>query len=220
MIVAVIGEKGGTGKTTVSTNLAGMRACDGRDVLVVDADRQGSASYWAEARGGKGLKAVACVQKFGEGLARAVKDMARRYEDIVIDIGAGDSKEIEGALRVADKAIIPVQPAGLDVWTLGLLDDRIAEAKAVNGGLTAYVVLNRASTNPRDGDTRQAHDAISKCENIQVADVVIRDRVSFRRSAPAGMVVSEYRPSDAKALEEMTRLYKIAFEEGASANGS
>ena len=45
MIVAVLGEKGGTGKTTLATNLAGMRAAEGRDVLIIDADRQGSASY-------------------------------------------------------------------------------------------------------------------------------------------------------------------------------
>ena len=66
MIVAVLGEKGGTGKTTFSTNLAGMRSATGRDVLVVDADRQGSASYWAEAREEAGLTSVSCVQKFGD----------------------------------------------------------------------------------------------------------------------------------------------------------
>ena len=79
MIVAVLGEKGGTGKTTFATNLAGMRAGAGRDVLIVDADRQGSASYWAEARERQEVAAVASVQKFGTGLVRAVADMARRY---------------------------------------------------------------------------------------------------------------------------------------------
>ena len=98
MIVAVLGEKGGTGKTTFATNLAGMRAGAGRDVLIVDADRQGSASYWAEARERQEVAAVASVQKFGTGLVRAVADMARRYADVVIDIAAGDSREIEGAL--------------------------------------------------------------------------------------------------------------------------
>jgi Mrp family chromosome partitioning ATPase len=47
MIVAILGEKGGTGKTTLAVNLAGLRATEGRDVLLLDADRQGSASYWA-----------------------------------------------------------------------------------------------------------------------------------------------------------------------------
>src|SRR5919199_2858947 len=99
MIIAVLGEKGGTGKTTFATNLAGMRAAAGRDVLILDADRQGSASYWAEKREKHDVPSVTSVQKFGTGLMRAVSDMARRYGDIVIDIAAGDSREIEGALR-------------------------------------------------------------------------------------------------------------------------
>jgi chromosome partitioning protein len=91
MIVAVLGEKGGTGKTTLATNLAGMRAAEGRDVLIIDADRQGSASYWAEKRTEThpDLPTVQSVQKFGGGLQLAVRDMARRYADLIIDAGAG-----------------------------------------------------------------------------------------------------------------------------------
>src|SRR4051812_42711656 len=103
MIVAVLGEKGGTGKTTFATNLAGMRAGAGGDVLIVDADRQGSASYWAEAGEKREVASVAWVKKFGTGLVGAFADMARRYSDIVIDIAAGDSREIEGALRTAGR---------------------------------------------------------------------------------------------------------------------
>src|SRR5215470_17085985 len=69
MIIAVLGEKGGTGKTTLATNLAGMRAAANRDVLIIDADRQGSASYWTEKRDDlhASLPTVHCVQKFGNG---------------------------------------------------------------------------------------------------------------------------------------------------------
>jgi chromosome partitioning protein len=215
MIVAVLGEKGGTGKTTLATNLAGMRASDGqgRDVLIVDADRQGSACYWAEKRSDKHpqLCAVQSVQKFGEGLMRTVRDMERRYEDILIDAGAGDSREIESALRVADMAIIPVQPAGLDVWTLGLIDDRVGEALAVNERLQAYVVLNRASSNPKDNDADEAREAIEGCAHLRLAKAMICDRVAVKRAAPAGLTVIEYKPFDAKAAAEMQQLYVLAF---------
>jgi chromosome partitioning protein len=220
VIVAVLGEKGGTGKTTFSTNLAGMRSATGRDVLVVDADRQGSSSYWAEAREEKGLTSVSCVQKFGDGLARAIKDMSRRYDDVVIDIASGDSREIDGALRVADMVIIPVQPSGIDVWTLGLLDDRISEAKQGNKKLTAHVVINRASTNPRDKDAKDAIDAMAGCGTLNITDVVVRDRVSIKRAVPAGITASEYRPVDDKAALEMTELYKLAFGENGYKNGN
>jgi chromosome partitioning protein len=215
MIVAVLGEKGGTGKTTFATNLAGLRASDGQrcDVLLLDADRQGSASYWAEKRGTAHahLAPVQSVQKFGEGLMRTVRDMARRYSDLIIDAGAGDSREVESALRVADVAIIPVQPAGLDVWTLGLIDDRVGEAQAVNPALAAYVVLNRTSPNPRDRDADDAREAIDGCQHLRLAAGSICDRVAIKRAAPAGLTVMEYKPFDAKAADELQQLYTLAF---------
>ena len=213
MIVAVLGEKGGTGKTTLATNLAGMRATDGRDVLLIDADRQGSASYWAEKRSEAhpGLPAVQSVQKFGEGLMRTVRDMARRYDDVVIDAGAGDSREVESALRVADLALIPVQPAGLDVWTLGLIDDRVGEALSTQEPFQAYVVLNRVSPNPRDPDAAEAQQAIEGCEHLRLAPGLICDRVAVKRAAPVGLTVLEYKPFDPKAAHELQQLYGLIF---------
>jgi chromosome partitioning protein len=213
MIVAVLGEKGGTGKTTLATNLAGMRAAEGRDVLLIDADRQGSASYWAEKRSDTrgDLPAVQSVQKFGEGLMRTVRDMARRYHDLLIDAGAGDTREVESALRVAEQVIIPVQPTGLDVWTLGLMDDRVGEAQATNPTLVAYVVLNRTSANPKDNDADEAREAIGGCSHLQFAEGVICDRVAVKRAAPAGLTVIEYKPFDAKAAHEMQQLYELIF---------
>jgi chromosome partitioning protein len=216
MIVAVLGEKGGTGKTTLATNLAGMRASEGRDVLLLDADRQGSASYWAEKRSHQRpqLQAVQSVQKFGEGLMRTVQDMAQRYHDLVIDAGAGDTREVESALRVTERAIIPVQPAGLDVWTLGLMDDCVGGAKAVNPDLVAYVVLNRTSPNPKDRDAADAREAIEGCQHLALAAGVICDRVAIKRAAPAGLTVLEYKPFDGKAVEELQQLYTLAFATG------
>ena len=76
MIVLIGGEKGGTGKTTIATNLAALRALAGRDVLLVDTDPQGSASYWASSRDEDGIKPrVACIQKFGKGLQGEVQDL-------------------------------------------------------------------------------------------------------------------------------------------------
>jgi chromosome partitioning protein len=213
MIVAILGEKGGTGKTTLATNLAGMRAADGRDVLLLDADRQASASYWAEKRSHHHpqVPVVPSVQKFGEGLMRTVRDMERRYDDILVDVGAGDSREVESALRVADLALVPVQPAGLDVWTLGLMDDRVGEAHAVREALRAYVVLNRASPNPKDNDADEAREAIDGCAHLRLAPGMICDRVAVKRAAPAGLTVLEYKPLDAKAASEMQQLYALAF---------
>jgi chromosome partitioning protein len=120
---------------------------------------------------------------------------------------------VESALRVAERALIPVQPAGLDVWTLGLVNDRVGEAKAVNESLLAYVVLNRVSSNPKDNDADEARDAIDGCPHVILADTAICDRVAVKRAAPAGVTVVEYRPFDAKAVHEMQQLYALIFSE-------
>jgi len=221
MIVAVLGEKGGTGKTTLATNLAGLRAAAGAglQVLLVDADRQGSASYWAEQRRTTARPAVTCLQKFGRALARDLRALAPRYDDIIIDVAAGDSQDLEDVLRVAERVLIPVQPAGLDVWTLGLLDDRVAEAQAVNPTLTAFVVLNRASPNPRDRDTHDAQQAMAACVHLRIAPVVIRERVAIKRATPAGLSVQEYTPRDPKATAELAQVYQLAFAEKRASHG-
>ena len=99
MIILIGGEKGGTGKTTIATNLAAMRALAGRDVLLIDTDPQGSANYWVQSRDEEKITPrVACIQKFGKGLPAEVKDLAHRYQDIIIDAGGRDSVELRSAL--------------------------------------------------------------------------------------------------------------------------
>ena len=132
------GEKGGTGKTTLATNIAIMLARQGRDVLLLDTDRQGSASFWASVREEEEVEPrVASVQKFGKGLPAQIRDLAERYEEIVIDAGGRDSLELRYALGVADRAYIPLQPFQFDIWTIRQMDSLVEMAKGLNDGLTA-----------------------------------------------------------------------------------
>ena len=92
MIILIGGEKGGTGKTTIAINLATLHALNGKDILLVDTDKQGSANSWAESRDEEQqLPRITCIQKFGKNLARDIKDLEPRYEDIIIDAGGRDS---------------------------------------------------------------------------------------------------------------------------------
>jgi chromosome partitioning protein len=188
-------------------------------VLLVDADRQGSASYWAEQRRSTPHPAVTCLPKFGRALGREIRALAPRYDDIIIDVAAGDSPDLEAVLQLATRVLIPVHPAGLDVWTLGLLDERVAEAQAFNPTLTAFVILNRASTNPRDRDTAEAHQAMAACRHLRVAPMVLRERVALKRATPAGLSVQEYTPRDAKAITELTQVYHLVFAKETTVHG-
>lgn len=212
MIVLIGGEKGGTGKTTLATNLAALRAKAGRDVVLVDTDLQASANYWVQLRDEAGIRPrVACLQKFGKGLATELRDLARRYEDIVIDAGGRDSVELRAALVVAEKVYIPIQPSQFDIWTLSRMDELVGTAKGFNPNLDAYVVISRASPNPSVSEWTEAKEAISDFVHLKLAGVVIYDRIAYRKAAREGLGVAELKAADPKAVEEIHRLFQEVF---------
>lgn len=211
-IILVGGEKGGTGKTTLATNLAALRALAGRDVLLIDTDVQASASYWAQSRDeGKVPPRVACIQKFGNGLQAAVQDLARRYQDILIDAGGRDSVELRVGLVVAERAFIPIQASQFDIWTLGRMDDLVRTAQGFNPALQAWVVISRASTHPAVTETMEAQSLLSDFEHLRLAKALIRDRITYRKAAREGLCVEEMQPADPKAVEEMQGLFREVF---------
>jgi chromosome partitioning protein len=213
MIVLIGGEKGGTGKTTLATNLAAMRALAGRDVLLIDTDPQGSANYWAQSRDEEKIAPrVACVQKFGKGIPTEVKDLATRYDDIIIDAGGRDSVELRSSMVVAEKVYIPIQPSQFDIWTLGQMDELVETARGFNPGLQARVIISRSSTNPYVRESDQAGQLlVADFPNLDLADVTIRDRIAYRKAAQDGMAVVELSPKDPKAAEEMETFYREVY---------
>ena len=217
MISLIGGEKGGTGKTTLATNLAAQRAAAGRDVLLVDTDRQGSASFWGAVRdeaieSGAPLPPVPCVQVFGKGAARQIGDLSGRYDDVIVDAGGRDSVELRSAMVVADRLFVPVQASQFDVWTLEQMDGLVAQAQAINPALRAAVVFNRASTHPRVREAEEARGFVADFESLDYAEVIVRDRIAYRRAASEGRGVGEMTEPDAKAVAEMARWYAAVYD--------
>jgi chromosome partitioning protein len=213
MIVLVGGEKGGTGKTTLATHLAARRASAGRDVLLLDTDKQGSASFWAAVRDedAADLPPVPCVQVFGKGVTAQARDLSGRYDDLVIDAGGRDSVELRASMIVADTLFVPLQASQFDVWTLERMDELVEQAQAINAELRAYVVINRASPHPQVTEAEEAESLLADFEHLVYADVVLHDRIAFRRAASQGRAVHEITPTDAKACAEIDALYDATF---------
>lgn len=209
MILLVGAEKGGVGKTLLATALAAMRAARGNDVLLVDADPQGSASSWAAARSNTGANGLTCVSKTGAGLRKDVQDLAERFGDVVIDAGGRDSKELRAAMVVADRMHIPVQPSVADLETLDAMEEIVGQARAFSD-LDVSVVLSRAYTDPRIPETGDAIEWIKDYDALPWSGVVIRERVAFRRAFARGLSPEELE-ADSKAAEEMNALYQHAF---------
>ena len=213
MIVALLAEKGGTGKTTLATNLAGMRAMSGYRVLLIDADRQGSSHFWAQAHAGLTQLHVDSEALHGEALGRRLRNPGARYDDVIVDTGAGDSIEMEAVLDSAECAIAPLQPSGVDVSTMGLVDGRIDQAREGNPGLRTFALINPAPTNPRNRDESEARNALSACTALEVAGIRVCDRVAFARALTAGQTVMDHRPVSQKARDEMAAVHELVFVE-------
>lgn len=211
MIITVGGTKGGGGKTTIATNLAVMRAREGRDVLLIDADPQGTASTFTVLRNtnAKDMPGYTGVRLLGEEIINSHKSLKAKYEDIVIDAGGRETDSHRAALGIADVALIPFQPSSFDIWELGKAAKVVKEMRTMNRKLKAYTLINLAD--PRGTDNEAAGEYAEEVEGLLFIPQPIVNRKAFKRAAAAGLSVVEVKPPDPKATEEIQALYDFAF---------
>lgn len=214
MIILIGGEKGGTGKTTVATNLATMRITNGYDVLLVDTDKQGSASSWSDIRDMQSnFVRIPNIQKFGSNLTSDIKDLHKRYQDIIIDAGGRDSVELRAAMTIADVMYIPVQASQFDIWTLSVMNDLVRQASGFNSNLKPKILINRGSTNPSISEVKEAQEVMNDFDLLTLSNCVLRERIAYRKAAKNGLAVIELEKTDIKAIEEIQNFYKEVFNE-------
>ena len=200
MIILFGGEKGGAGKTTLATNIAVLRSLYQPDTLLVDTDRQATASWWCSVREENNIEPrITSIQKY--------------EKDIVVDAGGRDSPELRGALLVSHIAIFPLRPSQFDLWTLRRLSVLVETAKEINENLEAYVAVNLASPNPSVKEIEEMRELVKEFTLLKMLKTNIYERIVYRRAAIGGMGVIEYKPEDTKAVQEITNLYEELFGE-------
>ena len=132
-VVAIVNRKGGTGKTTLSINLASAFA-ELHPTLLLDADPQGSALDWAGSRSTPQVNLDARELPAGD-LPRDVRGLARSYDWIIIDGPPGIGRTSAEAVRVADMVLIPGKPSPLDVWACADIVEAVKARQKATGGL-------------------------------------------------------------------------------------
>ncbi len=208
MIVSVLNQKGGCGKTTLAIHLSHAFALRGQRVLLVDADPQGSARDWAAARQAAPLFSIVAIDR--PVIHKELPAIAKDYDLIAIDGPPRVTDLARSAIIAADVVAIPIQPSPYDVWAAAAIVDLVREALVFKATLKSVFVINRKIVNTAIG--RDVEEALSGYA-VPVLRSHICQRVSFAESAASGQTVLELDPKG-QASQEIQALTDELWEYG------
>jgi chromosome partitioning protein len=203
MIVALLNQKGGVGKTTLALHIAGQWGLQGKRVIVIDADPQGSALDWSEQRAREGLPRLFGILGLArDTLHREAPDLARNADHIVIDGPPRVAALMRSALLAADIALIPAQPSPFDGWASGEMLKLLDEARIFRPQLVARFALNRCAAGTIIA--REIAAALAD-HDPPVLAARIGQRVVFADAARTGRLAAEI-DADSSAAREVAGL--------------
>src|SRR5262249_8342276 len=202
-VVAVVNQKGGSGKTTLTMQLAGTVAKRDVKVLVVDADTQGTATRWSSSAPDDTPfpAAVVGLSAAGNKVHREVVKFTNDFALIMIDCPpAIESPVPQSALLIADLALVPIIPSPPDLWAAVGIRQLIEALKTINEGLQARLVINNLE--PRTSLAKDALEILPEF-GILLLGTVLHHRTAYRQSAAFGGIVHHLGNKATPAIREI-----------------
>ena len=210
-ILAVVQNKGGTGKTTTTVNIAVCLAVKGFSVVIYDADPQGSALRWAAERQHAGIKPfVEVVAKpTSSSISSALQASSERYDFVILDVAGRNSREMIAGLGVADIAIAPCACSQPDLNTLDELESQLLEVRSHNSELDLYIYHSHASTNHSvtKSERNDFENYIREFPDFKLLNSIAFHRKIYKDVMANGLSVIETKNQKAK-----TEVYNLVEE--------
>ncbi|MEJ2440932.1 MAG: ParA family partition ATPase [Gammaproteobacteria bacterium] len=199
-VIAFVGNKGGAGKTTHSVNLAAGLARYG-ETVIVDADPQASSSHWHANSDGQRVTPVFQAEA---ALPDQLENLKGRYAYVIADCPPSvHAPQTDAILKMADVAMVPVQPSPVDLWATVHIEQAITEAKQVNPLLRAILVVNQMES--RSTLSQLIKEALAEIA-VPVAATAVRKRAVYKASALEGRTVFDMGKRGEEAARELDEL--------------
>ena len=210
MITMIGGIKGGTGKTTIATNLAVMRSASKNKVLLIDADEQKTTVIWSNQRDSREVETnFTTVPLGGKALRTQLEKMKGDYDDIIIDVGGRETTSLRAAITISDVWLIPFRPRSPDIWAIDDISSVIVDMKPTNQKIKIFSILNQADFSGSDNESSLS--ILQDCEEFDCIEFTIGMRKSFPNAFTDGLGVIEMKIPDKKAVHEIKSLYDFVY---------
>jgi len=208
VITVIANLKGGSGKSTITFNLAIWLKMKGKEVFAYDLDPQKTLNDVAHVRKDEGIEPCLEVNLIDED---NVVDLLKSHSgDVLVDVGAGNMDAMKSAISVADRVIIPVQPSQPDVWATQRFLQIVSEARNSGDHPELIAFINRADTHHAVRESDEAEEALITLEKFKVIPERLCQRTNFRRTLSEGLSIFEL-AEKSKSAEEFERFANALY---------
>ncbi len=195
MIISLVNQKGGTGKTTTAINIASCFAKKGHDILLIDADPQGSVLQWKSIVDNKTIDVVHRPQAT---LHNDIERLSKNYWHTIVDTPPATGDITRSALVVSNLAIVPISPSPLDIWSSKETINLIKEARKHNRKLSSKLLISKKIIGTRIG--REAREAL-EAYRLKIFNTEIGQRIAYVEAMISGLSVIQFQPKSEAANE-------------------